>query len=103
MEGYIPACPSSFISSEGAREGEREREPISRGGETRFARWRGGGWTASGRAGEGARERDGDGGSGKETKYGGGGCYGYTAAITIRVPSYSKLRSSPRSVSACVS
>lgn len=48
-------------------------------------------------------ELDGDGKREKEKKYGGGGCYGYTAAITIRVPSYSKLQTSPRSVSVCVS
>lgn len=44
---------------------------------------------------DGARDRDGDRGREKEKKYGGGGCYGYTAAITIRISSYSKLQSSP--------
>lgn len=87
MEGYSSVSIVVCIAG-GAREKEREREREGEFGPRRSGR----GWAT-----EGDRGRE------KEKKYGGGGCYGYTAAITIRVLSYSKLQSSPRSVSACVS
>lgn len=99
MEGYS-SVSIVVISPEGQ---EREREkgrqtPISASEKGDLVR------VGGGEGGRRARERDGDRGGEKENEYGGGGCYGYTAAITIRVPSYSILfQSSPRSVSVCVS
>jgi len=108
VEGYSSVSIVVYIAEgreserEKQTEKQKERDPIStseRGSSIRV-----GGGEGGRRAGDGARERDGDRGREKENKYGGGGCYGYTAAITIRVPSYSKLlQSSPRSVSVCVS